>query len=147
MGVFHSECPRIRKQNQESCFEPVEQSEFVDSSVRQLLDRGLIGVWDPDWGEPRVISPLEVVAEKGNTYRSILDLSKMDRYLNFLRFKYAHIDQTRDVFGPGDSLFAWDLKDGYWHIGLHPDFWAYAAFEWERAIYHFAVLPFGCAPA
>ena len=24
MGVFHSECPRIRKQNQESCYDPVE---------------------------------------------------------------------------------------------------------------------------
>jgi hypothetical protein len=147
MGIFHSECPRIRKQNQVSCYEPVEQFEFVDSSIRQLLARGVIGVWNPDWGEPRVISPLKVVPKKGNTYRLILDLSKMNKHLRFPRFKYAHINQTREVFEPGDFLFAWDLKDGYWHIDLHPDFWTYMAFEWEGEIYHFAVLPFGCAPA
>ena len=55
----------------------------------------------------------------------------MNKYLSFPRFKYAHINQTRDVFEPGDFLFAWDLKDGYWHIDLHPDFWTYMAFEWE----------------
>ena len=57
MGVFHSECPRIRKQNQESCYEYVEQFEFVDSSVSQLLDRGVIDIWNPDWGEPRGETP------------------------------------------------------------------------------------------
>ena len=148
MGVFplESRCPRIRKQNQESCYESVEQFEFVDSSVSQLLDRGVIGIWNPDWGEPVVISPLKVVPKKGNTYRLILDLSKMNKYLSFPRFEYAHIIQTRDVFEPGDFLFAWDRKDGHWHIGLHPDFWTYMAFEWEGEIYYFAVLPFGCAP-
>ena len=104
MGVFHSECPSIRKQNQESCFEPIEQFEFVDSSVRELLDRGVIGIWNPDWGEPRVISPLKVVPKKGNVYRLILDVSKMNKHLRFPRFKYAHINQTRDVFEPGDLL-------------------------------------------
>ena len=68
MGVFHSECPRIRKPNQESCDESVEQFEFVDSSVSQLLDRGVIGIWNPDWGEPVVISPLKVVPKKGRLY-------------------------------------------------------------------------------
>ena len=53
MGTFMIECPLIRKQNQESCHMPVEQFEFVDSSVSQLLDMGAIGVWNSDWGEPR----------------------------------------------------------------------------------------------
>ena len=92
MGVFHSECPRIRKQNQESCYESVEQFEFVDSSASQLLDRGVIGIWNPDWGEPVVISPLKVVPKKCNTFRLILDWSKMNKYLSFPRFKYAHIN-------------------------------------------------------
>ena len=98
MGVFQSVCPRIRKQNQESCYEPGEQFEFVDSSVRQLLDRGVIGVWNPDWGEPRVISLLKVVPKEDNTYRLILDLSKMIKYLRFPRFKYAHITQTIEMY-------------------------------------------------
>ena len=117
MGTFLTECPRIRKPNQESCYEPVEQFEFVDSSISQLLVRGVIGVWDSDWGEPRVISPLKVVPKKGNTYRLILDLSKMNKYLRIPRFKYANINQsyqTRDVFEPGDYLFAWDHWKTSW---------------------------------
>ena len=147
MGVFHSECPRIKEQNQESCYESVERFEFVDSSVSQLLDRGVIGIWNSDWGEPVVISPLKVVPKKGSTFRLILDLSKMNKYLNFPRFKYDHINQPRDVFEPGDFLFAWDLEDGYWHNDLHPNFWTYMAFEWEGEIYYFVVLTFGCASA
>ena len=46
---------QIRKQNQESCYESIEQFEFVDSSISQLLDRGVIGIWNPDWGGPVVI--------------------------------------------------------------------------------------------
>ena len=71
----------------------------------------------------------------------------MNKYLTFPRLKYAHINQARDVFEPGDFLLAWGLKDGYWHIDLHPDFWTYMAFEWEGDVYHFDVLYFGCAPA
>ena len=42
MGTFLTDCPRIRKQNQESCYEPIEQFEFVDSSISQLLVRVLL---------------------------------------------------------------------------------------------------------
>ena len=42
MGTFMSECPRITKQNQEFCYEPVEQFEFVDISISQLLDKGML---------------------------------------------------------------------------------------------------------
>ena len=61
MGTFLTDCPRIRKQNHESCYESVEQFEFVNSSISQLLNRGVIGVSNHDWGEPRGISPLKVV--------------------------------------------------------------------------------------
>ena len=51
----------------------MEQFEFVNSSIN--VDRGVIGIWNPDWGEPRVISPLKVVPKKGNTYRLSLVIS------------------------------------------------------------------------
>ena len=140
MGVFHSECPRIRKVNQESCYDPPEQFQFVSDSVEELLDRGVIGVWDASWGDPVVVSPLKVVPKKPDTYRLILDLSQMNKYLSFPRFKYASITQVRDVFDQGDFLFAWDLKDGYWHIDLHPDFWTYMVFEWEGTLYYLSLI-------
>ena len=43
-----------------------------------LLRRGVIREWDPSWGKPKVVSPLQVVPKKGNKYRLILDLSKLN---------------------------------------------------------------------
>ena len=81
-GHFWSEPPIIRKPNQSSCYEPPEQFDFVDSFIATLLARGCIGEWRSEWGQPRVISPLKVVPKKPDTFRLILDLSKMNYYLN-----------------------------------------------------------------
>lgn len=144
---FQNECPIIRGINQPSCYEP-EQKQFVTDSVESLLARGVIGKWDTGkWGEPRVISPLKVVPKKGNLWRLILDLSRMNRYLQFPRFKYESVSMVRDVFELGDWLFTWDLKDGYWHVDMHESSRTYMCFEWESQLYYFAVMPFGLAPA
>jgi hypothetical protein len=52
MGTFWAEPPKLRKKNQQSCYEPQEQFDFVDSSVRTLLSRGVISEWQSVWGDP-----------------------------------------------------------------------------------------------
>ena len=98
MGTFWAEPPKLRKKNQQSCYEPQEQFDFVDSSVKTLLSRGVISEWQSEWGDPKVISPLKVVPNKPDTFRLILDLSEMNWYLSFPKFKYDNIDQVRDRF-------------------------------------------------
>ena len=95
MGTFWAEPPKLRKKNQQSCYEPQEQFDFVDSSVKTLLSRGVISEWQPEWGDPKVISPLKVVPKKPDTFRLMLDLSEMNWYLSFPKFKYDNIDQVR----------------------------------------------------
>ena len=107
----------------------------------------MIREWDPSWGKPKVVSPLKVVPKKGNKYRLILDLSKLNKFLIFPRFKYDSIAMVAEVFDLDDWLFAFDMKDGYWHCDLHSDMWEYMCFEWEGVVYTFVQLPFGCAPA
>ena len=134
--------------NQDSCYEPPEQFAFVDLSVRKLLGKGVIAPWGSVWGPPKAVSPLKVVPKKGkDLFRLILDLSRLNKHLVFPKFKYASIQQAKDVFNQGDLLFSWDLKDGYWHVALHPDFWTYCCFEWEGQLYYWAQMPFGLAPA
>jgi hypothetical protein len=147
MARFHKECPRMSKKNQESCFEPVEHTVFISESVAQLLERGVIGEWDPAWGSPHIMSPLKVVPKKGGLFRLILDLSFLNRSLAFPKFKYDNIKNAGGVFEADDYLFAWDLKDGYWHTELHPNMFKYMCFEWEGKVYYFRMMPFGLAPA
>jgi hypothetical protein len=40
-----------------------------------------------------------------------------------------------------------DLKSGYHHVDIHPDFWQFLGFEWEGKYYVFTQLPFGLATA
>ena len=147
MAFFASPCEGWVKANQPCCFEPPEHPKFISESVAMLLRRGVIREWDPSWGKPKVVSPLKVVPKKGNKYRLILDLSKLNKFLIFPRFKYDSIAMVAEVFDLDDWLFAFDMKDGYWHCDLHSDMWEYMCFEWEGVVYTFVQLPFGCAPA
>jgi hypothetical protein len=147
MCWFQEEVPVHSQRNQESCFQPDKHKLFIDESMAALKARGVIGVWDPGWGPPRVISPLKVVPKKGDKLRLILDLSWLNRYLRFPKFKYDGVKQIPDLFESGDYMFTWDAKDGYWHVDLHEDMWQYMCFEWEGEILFFAVMPFGLAPA
>ena len=147
MAHFSSPCLGWSKPNQPCCFDPPEHSQFITESVSMLLRRGVTKVWDSSMGKPKVISPLKVVPKKPDKYRLILDLSKLNKFLLFPRFKYDSIAMVAEVFELDDWLFSFDLKDGYWHCDLHPDMWEYMCFEWKGVVYTFVQLPFGCAPA
>ena len=57
----------------------------------------MIREWDPSWSKPKVVCPLKVVPKKGNMYRLILDLSKLNKFLIFPRFKYVSIPMVTEV--------------------------------------------------
>ena len=63
-----------------------------------LLRRGVIREW--------------VVPKKGNKYRLILDLFKLNTYLLSPRFKCDSIAMVAEVFDLDHWLFAFDLRDG-----------------------------------
>ncbi len=147
MAWFTQGVPTMSKVNQESCYEPESHRRFVSASMEALKARGVVGVWKEEWGAPRVISPLKVVPKKGGKLRLILDLSRLNKYLRFPKFKYDSVRLIAELFEEGDYMFSWDAKDGYWHVDLHEDMWEYMCFEWEGEILFFAVMPFGLAPA
>ena len=132
---FSTTPPNIRLENQPSCYEPERHFNFITDSVAALRARGVLGIWDPQWGPPRVVSPLKIVPKKGGKLRLILDLSRLNKFIVFPRFRYDSINQVRDLLSPGDYMFAWDLKDGYWHTDLHEDMWAYMCFKWQGVTY------------
>ena len=143
---FKKYCPRIRKKNQPSCFESKAQ-EFITKALVELQQRGVVAKWESKArGEPRVVSPLKVVP-KGEKFRLILDLSKLNKHLSFPSFKYDSIRQVEKVFELGDWLFAWDCKDGYFHMDMAESMFTYMCFEWEGVMYYFAQCPNGLAPA
>ena len=51
------------------------------------------------------------------------------------------------VLSPGDWVTSIDLKDAYFHMPVHPDFWKFLRVAVWGKVYQFRALPFGLSPA
>jgi hypothetical protein len=95
---------------------------------------------------PFIVSPLGVVPKGIDKLRLILDL----RYVNSLSLKvnsfcYENVKEVSNLCKLHDFLFTVDLKSGYHHVDIHPDFWQFLGFEWQGKYHVFCQLPFGLA--
>ncbi|GJP82308.1 hypothetical protein CLOP_g12561 [Closterium sp. NIES-67] len=92
------------------------------------------------------VSPLNVV-EQRDKCRLILDLRKVNNYLDIPKFKYEGLNRVAELIRPGDWMFSIDLKSGYHHVEIHPSCWKFSGFQFEGDYYSFISLPFGLATA
>ena len=51
-----------------------------------------------------------------------------------------------DLLNQGDYMVKIDLKDAYWHIGIHQESKKYLRFRWDQKLYEMGVLAFGVGP-
>jgi hypothetical protein len=132
--------PHFQK-NHPSAFE---FPEFVTEAVQQLVITG--AAMEVPF-RPFVVSPLGVVPKAMNKLRLILDLRFINSFLEVQKFKYESIREVSQLAKLGDYLFSADLKSGYHHVDVAPEFWQYLGFEWQGKYYVFCQLPFGLATA
>ena len=102
-------------------------------------------------GRPHVCSPLSVVSNSAGKLSLVLNLRYLNQYLHVLTFKYEDLRVAALLFDVDEYLFKFDLKSGYHHVDIHPDYHTYLGFQWETkgvtGFYVFIVLPFGLATA
>ena len=126
----------------------VEDKCFVAEAIQELLASGCAVSVD---SVPLVCSPLIVVAKEGGKRRLVIDLRHVNNHLHKFRFRYEGLDIAAQLLEKGCWMTTFDLKSGYHHIEIHPDYWSYLGFSWEhggkRVHYVFRVLPFGLATA
>ena len=62
-------------------------------------------------------------------------------------FTQEGIKSVADLIEPNDELITVDLKDGFHHVKIHPNFQKFLGISWSGR-YVWQVLPFGvqCAP-
>lgn len=120
-------------------------AEFVTSSIKELVETGTA---KPVAQQPHLVLPLGV-AERAGTgkLRLILDARYLNDHLHIPAFKYETLSGLHAVLQPNDYMFTVDLKSGYHHVDMHPDYQTYLGFWWEGQFYVFTQLPFGLAPA
>ena len=105
----------------------LEHEEFVTSAIKELVQTGCVVPSDQC---PNVCSPLSVVVNAKGKRRLVLDLRYVNQFIPEQKFKYEGLSLVPQMFNKGEYFFTFDLKSGYHHVDIHPDFWTYLGFSW-----------------
>lgn len=84
---------------------------------------------------------------KGGGWRPIINLKRLNSFLDVKHFKMEGINTLRDVLQKGDWMGKLDLSDAYLTVPIHIDDRKYLKFQWKNRYYQFKSLPFGLATA
>lgn len=74
---------------------------------------------------------LLVVQNSVGKKRLVISLQYLNLYLWKCRFKYEDFRTVLECFEKDAFMFTFDLKSGYHHIDIHPDYQTYLGFAWE----------------
>ena len=90
---------------------------------------------------------LFVVTKASGGWRPVLDVSRLNVFVDLTPFS---MESPRSVMGaiqPGDWMFSIDMKDAYFHVPIHPDSRKYLRFVFEDRVFQFRALCFGLSSA
>lgn len=120
---------------------PSHLQQIVDEELQRLLELKAVRRIDTC---PRLCSPIGIVPKKGGKWRVILDLRFLNAHLHRPpSFKMEDISTLAKIALPNDFAVKIDLKDGFFHCGVHPEDQLLLGFEWKQQYYVYQCLPFG----
>ena len=120
-----------------------EHEEFGVKEILKLIKDKKVEVVN---NKPKIVNPLSVQVEPTKK-RLILDCSFLNRYVACPSFKMEDYKTALSLIDKGGYIFSFDLKDGYHHLNIHPDFRDLLGFKFThegRTMYaRYIVAPFG----
>ena len=123
-------------------------NEFVNEAIENLVKNRCVALVND---RPYVCTPLSVVSNSSGKLRLVLNLKYLNQFLHVLSFKYEDLRTAALMFEVNEYLFKFDLKSGYHHVDIHPEYQKYLGFQWKThdkvKNYVFTVLPFGLSSA
>ncbi len=126
----------------------VKHSDFVGREIASLLAKDCIAEVTE---LPYFVSPLSVAVQSSGKRRLILDLSMLNAYVAYFKFKLEDVKTLKDYLSPDCYLMTFDLRSGYHHVDIHPDYYKYLGFSWifhgVRRYFVYKVLCFGLSTA
>jgi hypothetical protein len=126
---------------------PVAAMKFANEEITRLLVVKAIEE-DDGLGEGYTF-PVGAVpkAHEKNKWRLVTDLTDGGRGPNAAMpdkpFKMEHIDDLLCQIGKDWWGLTFDLRAGFHHLEVHPDFRKWLRFMWAGKLFHFNVMPFG----
>ena len=133
--------PPLRSQGQETTY-PKGSLKWssLNQSVQELRNKGAI---EPAPLSPGFYSRLFLVRKATGEWRPIIDLSSLNVFVHCPSFTMETPRSILRALHQGQWLTSLDLKDAYFHIGIHPADRRYLRFCHNGTAWQFTVLPFG----
>lgn len=134
---------RVDFQNHQSFYD---HWEFSSEAVRKLLLWLAASEVPAEAEQSVVINPLGVADPDGKP-RLICNARYPNLFLETLPFRYERLRDVLAFTKEGSFMASWDLKSGYYHVPLHPDFRRFFGFRVGGRVFQFNVVFFGYAQA
>ena len=115
------------------------QSQFITAEITRLQQVGALEVCS---SKPLCVSPISTVPKKGGQ-RLIIDLRYVNQHCHAPKFNNEDIRVVEQYIEYKDLLATVDLKDGFHHILVLPEYRKYLGFKWQGVYYQWRVLCFG----
>ena len=90
-------------------------------------------------------SHLFLVPKPHQSWRPVIDLSRLNPFLLVEKFKMETPESIRTSLIPGEWVTSIDLSDAYLHIPIHPNSRKYLRFCHRSQVFQFTSLSFGLA--
>lgn len=131
---FINSPPRIRIRNHV----PVEHFNFMDDRWEEWKAKGLL-----ERGEVWIIMALGTAPKKGGKIRPTHDCRPLNECVPDMPFKFDALGEAAKFIKRGDWMAKIDLKEGYEHISIHPEWRKFFGTAWRGEVLRFARLGYG----
>ena len=122
------------------------EKEAVDSEIVKFVDKRRVEQVVHQEGE--WISNLFIRPKPDGSYRLILDLTELNKYIEYEHFKMCSLHTALELVQQGKWMASIDLKDAYFSFLIRLQDRKLLRFIWGDCLYQFRCLPNGlvCAP-
>ena len=122
-----------------------DQMELISKEVDTLLLKGAIIPVQPCDGQ--FLSNLFLVQKKNLEWRPVINLRKLNEFIEHYHFKMETIETVKKMINHNDIMCSLDLTDAYFSIFIKENDRKYLRFEWKGCLYEFTCLCFGIKSA
>ena len=135
-----------RKPTVTSCYLDPHRNSYLLEALHQLLDKNAVElVQNPQ--SLGFYNRLFLVPKPNNQWCPILDLSKLNNFLETQTFKMETPEKIRTSLQTGEWVTSIDFKDAYFHVPINSQSRKYMRFHIQGKTYQFKALPFGLSTA
>ena len=122
------------------------QQELVSQEIKDMISKGAVTELQtlPVGG---FLSTLFLVPKKDGGQGPVINLKKLNSFINAPHFKMEGIHTLKSLLQKGDWLVKIDLKDAYFSVPISKKQKKFLCFQFRDRFYQFNCLPFGLASA